>query len=223
MAAKKPYGDVPYADPGYLDADGNQASKSGKPGVQRYPLTADKVMAAWGYINQAKNAGQYTAAQLKAVKGHIKAAMIKHGHEVAQANSAEAGGEDRVAGAVTNPKGTERLHEYWVHGEGAAKIRWGTPGDFSRCVMHLGKFIADPQGYCNLAHHAALGFYPATHAKMEKHAMDGDDLLTRSVPFELTRADSGDGLTLDLRHVDATGTNDDVADVVAERAQQAAA
>jgi hypothetical protein len=20
---------------------------------------------------------------------------------------------------------TERLHEYWVHGEGAAKIRWG--------------------------------------------------------------------------------------------------
>ena len=33
----------------------------------------------------------------------------------------------RAAGAVTNPKGTERLHEYWVHGEGAAKIRWGLP------------------------------------------------------------------------------------------------
>ena len=51
----------PYADPGYLDADGNQASKSGKPGVKRYPLSADKVMAAWGYINHAKNADQYTA------------------------------------------------------------------------------------------------------------------------------------------------------------------
>src|SRR5258708_4447270 len=62
---------------------------------------------------------------------------------------------------------TERLHEYWVHGEGAAKIRWGDPGDFDRCVRHLGKFISDPQGYCNLAHHAALGIYPATHAAME--------------------------------------------------------
>jgi phage head maturation protease len=71
----------------------------------------------------------------------------------------------RAGGKITNPGGTERLHEYWVHGEGAAKIRWGEPGDFDRCVMHLGKFIKDPKGYCNLAHHAALGIYPATHAK----------------------------------------------------------
>ena len=78
-------------------------------------------------------------------------------------------GAARVGGQVTNPGGTERLHEYWVHGEGAAKIAWGTPGDFDRCVRHLGKFIKDPQGYCNLAHHAALGIYPATHAK-EMHA-----------------------------------------------------
>jgi HK97 family phage prohead protease len=84
----KPYGDVPYGDPGYLDADGNQASKSGKPGVARYPLTSDKVMAAWTYINQAKNAGQYTAAQLAAIKGRVKAAMAKFGHKVSQKNSA---------------------------------------------------------------------------------------------------------------------------------------
>jgi len=70
----------------------------------------------------------------------------------------------RAAGIVTNPSGTERLHEYWVHGEGAAKIRWGAPGDFDRCVLHLGKYIRDPQGYCNLAHHAATGMYPAQHA-----------------------------------------------------------
>jgi len=81
---KAPYGTgVPYADPGYLDADGNQASKSGKPGVKRYPLSADKVMAAWSYINQDKNAGQYTAEQLSSIKGKIKSAMAKHGHDVA--------------------------------------------------------------------------------------------------------------------------------------------
>ena len=84
---KAPYGDVPYGDPGYLDADGNQASKSGKPGVKRYPLSADKVMAAWSYINQAKNASQYTAEQLSAIRGRVKAAMAKHGHDVSDGDS----------------------------------------------------------------------------------------------------------------------------------------
>jgi phage head maturation protease len=81
--AKAPYGDVPYADPGYLDADGNQASKSGKPGVKRYPLDAEHVEAAWSYINQDKNAGQYTPDQLASIKSKTKAAMSKHGHDVA--------------------------------------------------------------------------------------------------------------------------------------------
>ena len=84
---KAPYGtSVDYGDPGYLDADGNQASKSGKPGVKRYPLSPDKVMAAWSYINQAKNAGQYTAEQLSAIKGRIRSAMAKHGHDVSEDN-----------------------------------------------------------------------------------------------------------------------------------------
>jgi HK97 family phage prohead protease len=91
-------------------------------------------------------------------------------------------GAVRIGGQVTNPGGTERLHEYWVHGEGAAKIRWGTPGDFSRCVDHLGKFIKDPQGYCNLAHHAALGIYPATHAK-EIHAGRAAMADTKAKPY----------------------------------------
>ncbi len=65
-----------YADPGYQ-----------KDGKKRYPLTADKVMAAWSYINQADNAAQYTAEQLKAIKGRIKAAMKKFGHDVSSDSS----------------------------------------------------------------------------------------------------------------------------------------
>src|SRR5258708_17852575 len=90
-------GDVPYGDPGYLDADGEQASKSGKPGVKRYPLSAGKVMAAWSYINQAKNAGQYTPAQLSAIKGRIRSAMSKHGHDV----SSDSGNGGPSAGGLT--------------------------------------------------------------------------------------------------------------------------
>lgn len=89
---KAPYGtSVDYADPGYLDANGDQASKSGKPGVKRYPLSADKVMAAWSYINQAKNASQYTAGQLSAIKGRIRSAMKTHGHDVSDDSSDNGG------------------------------------------------------------------------------------------------------------------------------------
>ncbi len=72
--------------------------------------------------------------------------------------------------AETSPsdvKATERLRAYWEHGEGAAKIRWGEPGDWQRCVDHLGKYIADPKGYCNLMHKRVTGAYPG-HAASEQ-------------------------------------------------------
>lgn len=77
-----PYGHVDYADPGYLDSKGNPA-KDGN-GVKRYPIDSKHVEAAWGYINQAKNAAQYTASQLASIKGKIKAAMKKYGHAVSE-------------------------------------------------------------------------------------------------------------------------------------------
>ena len=48
----------------------------------------------------------------------------------------------RGPGWVTNPKGTNRLHDYWIHGKGAAKIRWGVSGDFARCERLVGEKIA---------------------------------------------------------------------------------
>lgn len=56
--------------------------------------------------------------------------------------------------------GAENLKEYWTHGAGAAKIRWGTPGDFNRCVTHLQKYVTDPEGLCNVLHRRALGRPP---------------------------------------------------------------
>jgi hypothetical protein len=70
--------------------------------------------------------------------------------------------------ARADPTG-ERLKRYWTEGEGAAKIRWGTPGDFMRCVHHLEKYIADPKGYCSDMHQRATGFRPG-HAPTEQRA-----------------------------------------------------
>jgi len=98
----------------------------------------------------------------------------------------------------------ETLHQYWVHGEGAAKIRWGTPGDFDRCVNQLEQHAHmtpdQAKGYCNLAHHAATGMYPATHAAMEKgHGRtDRVTAYTRSFPLEdISIRAGGDGRTVD--------------------------
>jgi HK97 family phage prohead protease len=69
--ASKPYGDVTYADPGY------------KPDKKkRYPIDSEAhCRAAWSYIHQAQNRTGYTAEQLKAIEGRIRAAGKKFGIE----------------------------------------------------------------------------------------------------------------------------------------------
>lgn len=65
-------------------------------------------------------------------------------------------------GWLTHPIDTDRLRDYWVRGPGAAKIGWGTPGDFNRCRLNLAKYVK-PQflsGYCANRHYDALGFWP---------------------------------------------------------------
>lgn len=62
---------------------------------------------------------------------------------------------------VNTPGGGHDLRNYWVRGEGAAKIGWGTDGSFARCVSHLGKHVKNPQGLCAEYHKAATGEWPA--------------------------------------------------------------
>jgi hypothetical protein len=65
-------------------------------------------------------------------------------------------------------KGAERLKEYWIHGEGAAKIRWGTKGDLSRCHNHLAKFVGPAMawGLAQNYHKALFGMTNAKHDKL---------------------------------------------------------
>lgn len=77
-----------------------------------------------------------------------------------------------VAGQKATPgdeKATERLMEYWAHGEGAAKINWGHDGDFDRCRVQLGKYVHNPEqlaGLCSNLHVRATGARPG-HAPAE--------------------------------------------------------
>lgn len=69
-------------------------------------------------------------------------------------------------GWLTHPVDTDRLRDYWTKGAGAAKIAWGTPGDFNRCRTNLAKYVK-PQhldGYCANRHYDALGIWPGEHS-----------------------------------------------------------
>lgn len=77
-----------------------------------------------------------------------------------------------VAGREVTPgdhASTERLMRYWAEGEGAAKIRWGVPGDFDRCVVELGKYVGPGvvKGLCSNLHQRATGARPG-HAATEQ-------------------------------------------------------
>lgn len=79
-------------------------------------------------------------------------------------------------GWLTHPIDTDRLRDYWVRGAGAAKIGWGTPGDFSRCRAFLAEHIK-PQhlsGYCANRHFDALGRWPGRHSAKTMVAAAGE-------------------------------------------------
>lgn len=88
------------------------------------------------------------------------------------------------------------LEKYWTKGEGAAKIRWGTPGSFDRCVRALrDKFPQDTEGLCANLHHEATGKWPAEGKDRGEHSMDDDSVLAAAavdVPEQLDVAGAGE-------------------------------
>lgn len=77
--------------------------------------------------------------------------------------SAFAPGTKDGPGWITHPVPTSRIRRYWTHGKGAAKIRWGVPGDFNRCRRQLAKYITNQTwlaGACANMHKEALGIWP---------------------------------------------------------------
>jgi hypothetical protein len=74
-----------------------------------------------------------------------------------------------AAGGVDRNRGNaEELRRYWTKGKGAAKIRWGTKGDWTRCVRNLEKYMGPrAKGYCALRHKEVTGLWTGD----KKHRM----------------------------------------------------
>jgi len=92
---RTPFGDVPYADVGYLSDK-----------VKRYPLnTARRIRAAWRAVHEAETARPYTAQQLKRTRGRIRSAAKEFGVDVTDATPAVPLAEDATYDQVTECMG----------------------------------------------------------------------------------------------------------------------
>lgn len=78
--------------------------------------------------------------------------------------------------------GAEQLFNYWIHGEGASMVRWGTDGDLERCVQLIGSKASDPQLLCSVLRRRALGVDSPTYARGDGGATDGGGT---TLPFSL--------------------------------------
>ena len=103
------------------------------------------------------------------------------------------GGDALVAagGLDRNRGNAETLRRYWTTGEGALKIRWGTPGDWKRCVRQLSKYMGvRAKGYCQLRHKEATGVYtgsrlnPGNENSIAVPSENEDDLAITTVEPE---------------------------------------
>jgi len=87
-----------------------------------------------------------------------------------------AGGLDRNRGNAEN------LRRYWTVGKGGVvKIRWNTPGDWTRCYRNLKKYLGPrAKGYCSLRHKEMTGMWPGDRRNpgMKRGNFSVDDILS---------------------------------------------
>ncbi|MDQ0376502.1 phage minor head protein [Amycolatopsis thermophila] len=80
-----------------------------------------------------------------------------------------------------------QLLQYWTAGEGAAKIAWGSPGDFTRCDRYLAEYIHDDserKGACARLHKLTTGKWPNERGM----AADGEMGDSMACPCEAVEA-----------------------------------
>ena len=108
-----------------------------------------------------------------------------------------AGGLDRNRGNA------EALRRYWTRGKGALKIRWGTPGDWTRCVRQLSKYMGPrAKGYCQLRHKEVTGVYTGDKKNVGRRGSAAeftsqiDELIIKQAELTAKAADAREKVSL---------------------------
>ena len=102
-----------------------------------------------------------------------------------------------VEGGLDRNRGNaEKLRRYWTVGRGGLKIRWNTPGDWTRCYRNLMKYMGPrAKGYCSLRHKEMTGVWPGSKYNVGKKNKNiigsGDTIREEQEIFEMLFAQAG--------------------------------
>jgi hypothetical protein len=79
------------------------------------------------------------------------------------------GGVPGIADTPGDIANVNRLKRYWTVGKGGLKIRWNTPGDWTRCNRYLRKYMGPrAKGYCANLHKLMTGVWPGDRRNVGK-------------------------------------------------------
>lgn len=193
FADTTPYGEVPYADPGYQPD-----------GVKRYPIdTPDHIRAAWGYINKEANASRYTAKQLRMVRERIVGAAKKAG--ITLAEGVEPGSKPVAVTASTRfPVAPPRA---WFDAPPVDRVTPIVVTDEGRVYGHLAAWGVCHRDVsmreCVLAPHSAMGYAPY-HLGYVTTA-EGDTIQVGKIVMDTRHAGLRMGPAATAVHYDDTG------------------
>jgi hypothetical protein len=98
---------------------------------------------------------------LKQVDSGTVTASVRIPAAAALSNNALIASIQAAGGADRNRGNAEKLRQYWTVGKGGLKIRWNSPGDWTRCHKYLAKYMGPrAKGYCALRHKEMTGIWP---------------------------------------------------------------
>lgn len=158
--------DVPRAE---LDDLLLRQSRGARPAVFAYPLAAAGLLGEEDRAAAFQRGGQAMHLIRILRPDILREATAMTDDDVAEPQAA-ASAQVEAQQSRTVTRSDRPLRNYWLRGEGAIKIRWGTPGDFTRCVRQLREHVRDPEGLCAEYHFEANGFWPGDRRNLHASA-----------------------------------------------------
>ncbi len=97
----------------------------------------------------------------KQIDGGVVTASVRFPAALALSNNPVIASLIAAGGLDRNRGNAEKLRRYWTVGKGGLKIRWNSPGDWTRCHKYLAKYMGPrAKGYCALRHKEMTGMWP---------------------------------------------------------------
>jgi hypothetical protein len=121
------------------------------------------------YFTEKEAEGEEVTSILRAVSASAPPELWTSDGTLLPMGAVTAAGIPGVADTPSDIAAARRLRRYWLRGPGAAKIRWNTPGDWTRCTKHLMKYMGPrAKGYCQNLHKSATGVYTGSRFNVGK-------------------------------------------------------